>query len=249
MIKIENLTVYYNNVKAIENINLNIEKGSIYTVIGQSGTGKSTVLKALAGINKNYEGSIYFNENKLDPRTYCIGYIPQNYGLVDWKTVEQNIMLSSKIKYGKKNIDKEFYKKLLEQLNIEKHLKSYPKNLSGGEKQRAAIARALLLKPNLLLMDEPFSALDLLTREEAQKLFLEVWEQHKVTTLLVTHHINEAIYLGQKIIVMSPSPGKVESIIENDLFGKDPYENSYLFKDMELKIRKLLRGEKDYEVK
>lgn len=249
MIKIENLTVYYENIKAVENINLDIEKGSIYTIIGQSGTGKSTILKVLAGINKNYEGNVYFDENKLDPKINCIGYIPQNYGLIDWKTVEQNICLSSKIKYGKKNIDKEFFKKLLKELNIEKHLKSYPRNLSGGEKQRAAIARALLLKPDLLLMDEPFSALDLLTREDAQRLFLDVWRHHKVTTMLVTHHISEAIYLGQKIIIISQSPGKVEGIIDNELFGKDQSEFSYLFRDMELKIRKLLKGEKNYEDK
>lgn len=249
MIKIENLTVYYENTKAVDDINLNIEKGSIYTVIGQSGTGKSTVLKVLAGINKNYKGNVYFDESKLDPKRNCIGYIPQNYGLIDWKTVEQNIYLSSKIKYGKKNIDKEFFKKLLKELNIEKHLKSYPRNLSGGEKQRAAIARALLLKPDLLLMDEPFSALDLLTREDAQRLFLDVWRQHKVTTMLVTHNISEAIYLGQKIIIISQSPGKVEKIIDNELFGKDQSEYSDSFRNMELKIRKLLKGEKSYENK
>lgn len=248
MIKIENLTVCYNEKKVIENINLHIENGVIYTVIGQSGTGKSTILKVLAGINKNYTGNVYFNNYSIDPKKQCIGYIPQSYGLVDWKTVEQNIVLSSNIKYGKKNIDTKFYKMILKELSIEKHLKSYPQNLSGGEKQRVAIARALLLKPNLLLMDEPFSALDLLTREDVQRLFLNVWTQHKVTTLLVTHHIHEAIYLGQKIIIMSSS-GKVEDIIENNLFGKDQNQYNELYKDMEFKIRNLLKGEKDHETK
>lgn len=249
MIKVENLTVSYNNKRILENINLNIKNGLIYTVIGQSGAGKSTVLKVLAGINKNYKGKVYFNDNELDTKKYCIGYIPQNYGLVDWKTIKQNILLLFNTKYGKKAINSEFYEKILKKLDLEKHLKKYPRNLSGGEKQRVAIARALLLKPNLLLMDEPFSALDYFTREEVQRLFINIWKQHKVTTLLVTHNISEAIYLGQNIIIMSSSKGKIKKIIENDLFGKNLELNRELYKNMEFKIRNLLKKEKKYEIK
>ncbi|MFD3158339.1 ABC transporter ATP-binding protein [Haloimpatiens sp. FM7330] len=249
MIKIDNLTVNYKNTKAVENINLNIKKGEICTIIGKSGSGKSTILKVLAGINTEYEGKVCIDGNELNPKIQCVGFVPQNYGLIYWKTIEQNILLSSKIKHGKKNIDKELYRELIKELNLERHLKLYPKNLSGGEKQRAAIARAFLLKPSLLLMDEPFSALDVLTREEAQKIFLRVWKEHKVTSMLVTHDIKEAIYLGQKIIIMSSSPGKIEKIIENKLFGKSYSGFNESLEKMILEIKETLKGEENYEVR
>lgn len=246
MIKIDNLTVCYNNKKtiAVENINMSMKKGEICTVIGPSGAGKSTILKVLSGIIKDYEGNAYIDGKKVNPKIHSIGFIPQNYGLIEWKTIEQNILLSSKVKYGKKNIDTEFYKKLLNKLHIEKHIKSYPKSLSGGERQRVSIARAFLLKPNLLLMDEPFSALDVLTREDAQKLFLNIWKEHKVTTILVTHDIKEAIYLGQKIIIMSSLPGRIEKVIDNDLFGKSYSEFNETVENMDSYIREILKRRK-----
>lgn len=243
MIKTNNLSVCYKGkkVNAIENININIEKGQICTVVGPSGVGKSTILKVLAGIIKNYEGKAYIEGKEVNPTDHSIGFIPQNYGLVEWKTIKQNIYLSSKVKNGTKNIDNEFYEKLLDKLNIGKYEKCYPRNLSGGEKQRVSIARAFLLKPNLLLMDEPFSALDILTREDARRLFLDVWNEHKVTTILVTHDIKEAIYLGQKIIVMTSSPGKIEKIINNDLFGKSYTLASESIENLEFEIKEMFK--------
>ncbi|WP_268051714.1 ABC transporter ATP-binding protein [Clostridium ganghwense] len=253
MIKMNNLTVCYKSknkiIKAVENINLNIDKGEICTVIGPSGAGKSTILKVFAGIIKNYEGKACIDGVQVNPQINRIGLIPQNYGLITWKTVEENILLSSRMKDGKKNIDMEFYKELLKKLNIEKHIKSYPSALSGGERQRVSIARAFLLKPNLLLMDEPFSALDVFTREDAQRLFLDIWNEHKVTTILVTHDVKEAIYLGQKIVVMSSYPGRIKKIIKNDLFGKEHFEFNNEFETLNLEIRKILKGEKKDETR
>ncbi|MBU3190421.1 ATP-binding cassette domain-containing protein [Clostridium bowmanii] len=177
MIKINDLNVWYENkgknVKVIENINLTVEKGEICAIIGPSGAGKSTLLKVLAGIIVDYSGQVSIDGLAVNPKIYRIGLIPQNYGLVKWKTVEQNILLSAKIKDGKVNIDMDFYEKLLNELKFKEFIKRYPNQLSRGQMQRVAIARALLLKPNLLLMDESFSALDAMTREDVQKMFLE----------------------------------------------------------------------------
>ncbi|MCJ7687789.1 MAG: ATP-binding cassette domain-containing protein [Clostridiaceae bacterium] len=248
MIKINNLKVCYKNMNkltmVIDNANLSVKKGEICAVIGPSGGGKSTLLKVLAGIIVNYTGDVLIDGKKVDPKVHRIGLIPQNYGLVKWKTVEENIFLSAKIKDGKKNIDMHFYKKLLKELNLENFVKRYPRELSGGQMQRVSMARALLLKPELLLMDESFSALDAMTREEVQKLFLEVWEEHKVTTILVTHDINEAIYLAKDIAIISPTPGKILQVIHNPLFGTENTEVDLEYIQMNSKLRKILKGDR-----
>ncbi len=248
MIEIDNLNVYYKNrgkcIKAIEDGNLSIDKGEICAVIGPSGGGKSTLLKVLAGIIDNYEGKVLIDGERVNPRKHRIGFIPQNYGLVKWKTVEENIFLSAKIKDGKKNIDREFYKKILRELGIEDLMERYPGQLSGGQMQRVSIARALLLKPNLLLMDEPFSALDAMTREEVQELFLRVLKEYRVTTVLVTHDIKEAIYLGKKIAVLKSSPGKIHEVIDNPLFGRPNMEFDDDYMMIHKKLRKILKGDR-----
>lgn len=135
-----------------------------------------------------------------------------------WKTIKENAELGLKIKGEKPN---EYENYILDKLGLSNMLKRYPKELSGGQKQRVAIARAFILKPDLLLMDEPFSALDAITREEMQELFLKIWKENKVTTIFITHSVDEALYLGRKIVVLSPSPGRVVKVIENDAFGMD----------------------------
>ncbi|MBK5241892.1 ATP-binding cassette domain-containing protein [Clostridium sp.] len=248
MIKINNLKVCYKNMNkvtmVIDNANLSVKKGEICAVIGPSGGGKSTLLKVLAGIILDYTGDVLIDGKKVDPKVNRIGLIPQNYGLVKWKTVEENIFLSAKIKDGKKNIDMDFYKKLLKELNLCGLVKRYPHELSGGQMQRVSMARALLLKPELLLMDESFSALDAMTREEVQKLFLEVWEEHKVTTILVTHDINEAIYLAKDIAIISSTPGKILQVIHNPLFGTENTEVDLEYIQMNSKLRKILKGDR-----
>ena len=247
MIKIKNLNVCYKNAgkhtKVIENACLTVEKGGICAVIGPSGGGKSTLLKVLAGIIVDYEGEVLIGGIKVDPKIHRIGFIPQNYGLVKWKTVEENIFLSTKIKDGKRNIDAEFYEKLLNKLKLKDFVKRYPGQLSGGQMQRVSMARALLLKPDLLLMDESFSALDAMTREDVQKLFLEVWQEHKVTTIIVTHDIKEAIYLAKEIAIISSCPGKIIEVINNPLFGHINTEVDLEYIHMNSKLRKILKGD------
>lgn len=248
MIQINNLNVSYKKMNkqtmVIENANLTVKHGDICAVIGPSGGGKSTLLKVLAGIIVDYEGKVLIDGKTVDPKKHRIGLIPQNYGLVKWKTVEQNIFLSAKVKDGKKNIDMDFYNKLLMELKLKDFVKRYPSELSGGQMQRVSMARALLLKPNLLLMDESFSALDAMTREEVQKLFLEVWEEHRVTTILVTHDIKEAIYLAKNIAVISSTPGKIVQVIHNPLFGRANVELDLEYIHINNKLRKILKGDK-----
>lgn len=251
MIKINNLKVNYKNkdkdVRVIENIDLQVKKGEICTVIGPSGCGKSTLLKVLAGIKQDYDGEVFVDGIKVEPKRHRIGFIPQNFGLVRWKTVEDNIILSTKIKDGKKNLDIDFYNKLINELKLKEFVKRYPNQLSGGQMQRVSIARALLMKPDLLLMDEPFSALDAMTKEEAQEIFLKAWKEYTVTTILVTHDIKEAIYLGKKIVVMSSAPGRIIKIIDNPFFEKNDIETDEKWILLKNNLRIVLKGDKIYE--
>lgn len=154
-----------------------------------------------------------------------------------WKTIKENAELGLKIKGEKPN---EYENYILDKLGLSNMLKRYPKELSGGQKQRVAIARAFILKPDLLLMDEPFSALDAITREEMQELFLKIWKENKVTTIFITHSVDEALYLGRKIVVLSPSPGRVVKVIENDAFGMDNLRASDEYYSRIKEIRKII---------
>jgi ABC-type nitrate/sulfonate/bicarbonate transport system ATPase subunit len=241
MIDIRELSVKYEGKKeqilALDKINISIEKGEIYTFIGPSGCGKSTLLHVLSGIHKNYIGSALINGEKVNPKIQRIGLVQQNYGLLPWKNIYDNALLGLKIKDVKKEGYEEY---IFEKLGLHSMLRRYPKELSGGQKQRVAIARAFILKPDLLLMDEPFSALDTITREEMQDLFLDTWKENKVTTVFITHSVDEAIYLGRKITVMSPSPGKIVEVIENTAFGLEDLRFRDEYHDMSKKIRKII---------
>ncbi|MDF2530942.1 MAG: nitrate/sulfonate/bicarbonate transporter ATP-binding protein [Clostridia bacterium] len=241
MIDIKDLSVKYEGKKeqvlALDKINISIDKGEIYTFIGPSGCGKSTLLHVLAGIHRDYTGSVLIEGAKVSPELHRIGLVQQNYGLLPWKNVYDNALLGLKIK-GEKKEGYESY--IFEKLSLEGMLRRYPKELSGGQKQRVAIARAFILKADLLLMDEPFSALDTITREEIQKLFLNIWKENKVTTVFITHSVDEAINLGRKIAVMSPSPGRIVEIIENTAFGLADLRYTDEYHDISKKVRKII---------
>ena len=231
MIQINNLSVFYKyqkeRKKVLGPINFVSDDNDICAIIGPSGCGKTTLLNVLSGIIKKYEGEVLLNKKELNPHLHNIGFIPQNFGILPWKTVEENCLLPFKIKNIK--IDKKVISKMdymLERLNISNLKHRYPNELSGGQKQRVAIVRSFLIEPDLLLMDEAFSALDEIIREEAQELFLEIWNENKRDTFFVTHSIDEALYMGKKIIIMSNTPGEIIEIINNDLFNNKDYKNS-----------------------
>jgi ABC-type nitrate/sulfonate/bicarbonate transport system, ATPase component len=217
-----------------------VPTGGTCAIIGPSGCGKSTLLKVTAGIIKDYEGTVEINGQKIMPARQKIGFIPQNYGLLPWRTVAENIALASKLK-NKGKTDAVALSGLMELLGLAGLGNRYPGELSGGQQQRVSLARAFFLQPDVLLMDEPFSALDAITREEMQDVFLALWEKYAVSTMIVTHYVEEAIYLGQTIIVLSANPGRVYRIIENPLFGGRDLRQQKAFFEMGRELRNLLK--------
>lgn len=225
MIRISQLTVRYRlpgrqEAEALRQISLDLADRETCAIIGPSGCGKSTLLKVLAGIITDFGGRVAINGQPVAPRRQRIGFIPQNYGLLPWKTVWQNILLGVKIKQAAAD-RADMAAGLLRQLDLHGLENRYPGELSGGQQQRVCLARAFLLMPDLLLMDEPFSALDAITREEIQAVFLAAWQKRPVTTVLVTHQVEEALYLGRQIVVLSQAPGTVSYRIVNPLFGAE----------------------------
>lgn len=243
MIAIRDLSVKYRRKNeetlALDKVSIDIVRGGIYTFIGPSGCGKSTFLYVLAGILKDYTGTVLLDGQPIDPVSQRIGLILQNYGLLPWKTVYQNAMLGVKIKKGRQVWD-EYSSYIVKKLGIDTLLDRYPKELSGGQQQRVAIARAFILQPDLLLMDEPFSALDAISREEMQELFLKTWKENNVTTIFITHSVDEALYLGSKIAVFSPSPGRILEVLNNPCFQLDNLRFREEYYDMSVKLRKIL---------
>ena len=234
MIRINNLSVEYQSggekLFAVKDIDFSLEAGATCALIGPSGCGKSTLLKVMAGIIKDYSGLAEINGRPIRASEQKIGFIPQDYGLLPWKTVYENSCLGLKLKREFDEAAKARLISLLQQLGLGGLEKRYPGELSGGQQQRVALARSFLLKPDLLLMDEPFSALDAISREDLQELFLQVWRKYAVSTVLVTHQVEEAAYLGQKIVVLSPAPGGINKVIENPLFGlKDIRDKTEFF--------------------
>lgn len=216
---IKNLEVEYKSGQlALGQVNLSLPEHSIYTIIGPSGSGKSTLLRAIAGLLPSYKGQILFNNKSVHEKETLIGLVPQNYGLLPWKTVHDNIQIAMKITHPSaqsKGQQEEQIKRWLTSMGISDLAKRYPLSLSGGQQQRVAIARAFAILPTIMLFDEPFSALDAITREALQLLFLKSWNAHPATTLFVTHDVEEAILLGQKIIVMPSSKTEKPEIVDN----------------------------------
>ena len=237
MIEIKNLNVKYAQQDILNDINLNMKDGEIIAVIGPSGCGKSTLLNVLSGLNKNYSGTVLINGKKPSPKEQIIGFIPQNYGLLPWLTVKKNITLGLEIKNKAISLPM----KLLEDLGLTDLLNRYPNELSGGQKQRVSLARTFSLKADLLLMDEPFSALDAITREEMQDVFLHLWQFQQVSAVFVTHYVEEALYLGKKIVVMTNSPSTIYKIIDNPLFGDKNFRQKEKFAVLSKALRDYLK--------
>lgn len=244
MVKIENLTVIYlagnKTFKALEDINLSLDDSQIYTLVGPSGCGKTTLIYSTAGLLKPAKGAVFIDNKKVTGPTRDTAVILQNFGLFPWKTVRQNIALGLKLRGEEpQNIDTAV-EEILNKLSLKPFESFYPEQLSGGQKQRVAIGRALALNPSLLLMDEPFSSLDALTRETMQKEILDLWYSKRMTMLLVTHSIEEAVYLGYKIIIMSGSPGRIVDIIPNPSQGNR--QNEYFYRTVSIIRQKLQIG-------
>lgn len=226
-------------VRVLDDINMRVQKGGVCSVIGPSGCGKSTLLKIIAGILHDYDGTATIDGKPICPAQQRIGFMPQNYGLLPWKTVRENIELGKKIRH--ETVQTEEGVSMMQHLGISAFSERYPLELSGGQQQRVGLARAFLLRPDVLLMDEPFSALDAITREEMQEVFLSLWQEQHVTTILVTHYVEEALYLGQKIVIFANAPGRIAEVLDNPLFGCIDSRSKTEFFSMSRYLRERIR--------
>ena len=226
MISIKNVDLIFETndgpVQALKDVSLDVEGGDFVSFIGPSGCGKTTLLRAIAALEIPTKGSLSVNgkspDNARIDREY--GYVFQAAGLYPWRTVEGNIKLPLEIMGYSQTEKKERIQKVIELVELKGFEKKFPWQLSGGMQQRASIARALAFDANILLMDEPFGALDEIVRDRLNSELLDLWMQTKKTICFVTHSIPEAVFLSTKIVVMSPRPGRITDIIESTLPSK-----------------------------
>ena len=213
-------------VNALSNVDLDVAKGEFVSFIGPSGCGKTTFLRVIADLEKPTEGTISVNgmtpEQAREARSY--GYVFQAAGLFPWRTIERNVALPLEIMGYSQAEQRERVKRTLDLVNLTGFEKKFPWQLSGGMQQRASIARALSFDADLLLMDEPFGALDEIVRDHLNEQLLELWARTNKTICFVTHSIPEAVYLSTKIVVMSPRPGRVTDIIDSTLPAERPLD-------------------------
>ncbi|ASS90305.1 ABC transporter ATP-binding protein [Aeribacillus sp. FSL K6-2848] len=212
--------IYNTGTVALSQFHFSITEGEFISFLGPSGCGKSTALRMVAGLGEATEGKVeVFGQNPKEviKNTNDVAFVFQDANLLPWRTVLENVMLPLELRGSDKKSRKEDAIKVLEMVGLKDHIKSYPRQLSGGMRMRVSIARALAAKPKLLLMDEPFAALDEITRQTLQTELLEIWKREKMTILFVTHNVFEAVYLSTRIAVLSARPGRLSSIIDVDL--------------------------------
>lgn len=199
-------------VNVLDDVNISIEKGSFVSIVGPSGCGKSTLLNLIAGLDKVDEGAIYINDQRVTKPGPDRVVVFQSDGLFPWLTVLDNVTYGLKLNGMAKKEAEEKARETLQMVHLSKYVQSYPHQLSGGMKQRVAIARALVMEPDILLMDEPFSALDEQTRMVLHHELIKIWKKTKVTIFFVTHNIREAVHLSEKVIVFATRPGRLKKI-------------------------------------
>ncbi len=228
------------HVTACEDVSFAVEAGQAVALIGPSGCGKSTTLRMAAGLLSPSRGEVRVNGEEVGRPRQATAFIPQDLGLFPWKTVLQNAALGLSIRKVPKPEARERARAALAQVDLAGFEDAFPKELSGGMRQRLALARALAMDADLLLMDEPLSAIDALLRESLQETLLELWQKRGHTQMLVTHSIEEAVYLGQRIVVFSARPGRVIADIANPGMGADGWRDSAAFAQMCLEVRRAL---------
>lgn len=238
-------------VHALSGVDLSVGKGEFVSFIGPSGCGKTTFLRVIADLEKPTGGEI--RVNGVDPETArkarAYGYVFQAASLYPWRTIERNVGLPLEIMGYSADETRQRIARMLDLVNLSGFEKKYPWQLSGGMQQRASIARALAFDADLLLMDEPFGALDEIVRDHLNEQLLKLWDKTNKTICFVTHSIPEAVYLSTKIVVMSPRPGRVTDVIESSLPKQRPLEirESEEFLKIAHRVREGLRAGHSYD--
>lgn len=235
-----------NDVKALTGVNLDIYKGEFISLLGPSGCGKTTLLRSIADLQEPTDGTIRISgqtpkELRLQQK---FGFVFQQPVLFDWRTVKKNVELPLEIMYQSKADRSKRADEMLEMVGLKDFANHFPKQLSGGMQQRVNIARAFGIRPEILLMDEPFSALDEFTKEKLYEDLLRIWRQTNKTIIFVTHNIQEAVFLSDRICVLSPHPGRLSTIVDVDLPRPrtlDMKESAH-FNELVLKVRNSFEG-------
>ena len=216
ILEVKNIGKKYQNkegeILALKNVNFRVKKGEFVSIIGPSGCGKSTLLSIIAGLEEKTTGEIYIEGEKVNGISSKIGYMLQRDCLLEWRNILSNTMFGLEVKGIKDNVDKEYVLELLKKYNLYEFKDKYPSELSGGMRQRVALIRTLAVKPKILLLDEAFSALDYQTRIMVTNDIYYILRKEKITAIIVTHDISEAISMSDRVLVLSKRPGTIKDI-------------------------------------
>jgi NitT/TauT family transport system ATP-binding protein len=236
---------------ALADVDITIRRGDFVSLIGPSGCGKTTLLRVIADLERPTGGIITVNGMSPEAarRGRAYGYVFQAPALYPWRTIERNVMLPLEIMGLRADERRERARRHLELVGLSDFARRFPWQLSGGMQQRASIARALCFEPALLLMDEPFGALDEITRDGLNVHLLELWRRTGMTVVFVTHSIAEAVYLSTRVVVMSPRPGRIVDVIENDIGADRPLDirDTTAFLNVAHRVRSALHAGHSYE--
>jgi NitT/TauT family transport system ATP-binding protein len=245
-ISIKNLTKHFGDCLVIDDFSLEVAQSAITVILAPSGAGKTTLLRILAGLEQHTEGHVIFHDHELSEPGPEIGFIFQEPSAFPWLTVRQNIEFGARLKANRGHIQNSAARaaELCVELGLERQMDYFPRQLSGGQKQRVALGRALILQPSLLLMDESFSALDEMTRSEMRQLLLQLHQHYQPTVIFITHHIEEALFLADELVLCTASPLRFKEQIpvrypvprNNDLL------ESREFLDLKARIRKQIQS-------
>ena len=246
MIELQGLSKLYSggagSIHALDDVSVSVNPGELVSFVGPSGCGKSTLLSIVAGLMPKTSGQVLFDGREVREPSREVGVMFQTPVLLPWRTVQKNVMLPAEIFGGEGRRDATLARSVLELVGLADFADAYPRELSGGMQQRAALARLLAYKPKVLLMDEPFGALDEFTREAMNLELLRITASADVTVLFVTHNISEAVFLGDRVIVMSPRPGRIAGEIRPPFPNPRTVEIMHdpRFADCVFEVRRLL---------
>ena len=224
IVKLENFSKSYGNKTIIKNLNLEVYEGEFLTLLGSSGCGKTTILRSISGLDYPTSGKIYIDGIETEDVSSKIGYMLQKDSLLEWRTIYNNVLFGLEITHRKTKENEEYVIDLLKKYNLYEFKDKYPTQLSGGMRQRVALIRTLAIRPEILLLDEAFSALDYQTRIMVTKDIYNILKNENITTLMVTHDISEAISMSDKVVVLSKRPATVKKIekIEFEIENRNP---------------------------
>jgi NitT/TauT family transport system ATP-binding protein len=249
VIRLDSLSMRYptksgGTVQALIDVSLSVRAGEFISIVGPSGCGKSTLLRIIMGLSRQTSGQVTFGQSD-DTHRNQLGMVFQQPLLLPWRTVRKNLLTSPDLHHARDAATHAKADELLVMLGLEEFGDRYPHELSGGMQQRVGIGRALMHDPRILLMDEPFGALDAMTRDQMGLDLLRIWDQDRKTVLFVTHSIPEAVLLADRVVVMTPRPGRLADVVEVALPRPRRIENvnTPAFGEIVLKIRKLLDSE------